>query len=192
VLRALKQAVYSPRNLGHAGLASPAYCHFTSPIRRYPDLCVHRALLATVGGTGQAPAAHELDEIAAHCSATEREAMELERDADDVCLAFLLARDLDANGWDRRFEGEVNGVIGAGAFVSFGSLESGPTFEGFLPARKLHDDYYDVNEVRTALIGRRTGRRLCLGDPVTVRVRSVEAARGRVDLEPAAGAAPTA
>jgi ribonuclease R len=192
VLRALKQAVYSPRNIGHAGLASPAYCHFTSPIRRYPDLCVHRALLATVGGTRQAPAAHELDEIAVHCSATEREAMELERDADDVCLAFLLARDLDANGWDRRFEGEVNGVIGAGAFVSFGSPGSGPTFEGFLPARKLHGDYYDVNEVRTALIGRRTGRRLRLGDPVTVRVRSVETARGRVDLEPAAGAAPTA
>jgi ribonuclease R len=186
VLRSLKQAVYSPRNIGHAGLASPAYCHFTSPIRRYPDLCVHRALLATLGDDQSAPAAHELDEIAAHCSATEREAMQLEREADDICLAFLLDRQLDEHGWDRRFEGEVAGVVGAGAFVSFEGVPGGAACEGFLPARKLGGDYYEMNEERTALVGRRTGRRLRLGDPVSVVVRSVEPARGRVDLEPIA------
>jgi ribonuclease R len=185
VLRSLKQAVYSPRNIGHAGLASPAYCHFTSPIRRYPDLCVHGALLAAIGDQDGPPPAHELDEIAAHCSGTERAAMELERDADDICLAFLLERELTEHGWDQRFEGEVGGVIGAGAFVSFGSTDGGARFEGFLPSRTLGGDYYDVNEEATALIGRRTGRRLRLGDPVSVVVRSVEPPRGRVDLEPA-------
>ena len=187
VLRSLKQAVYATRNIGHAGLASPAYCHFTSPIRRYPDLCVHRALLATLGDDSPTPAAGELDEIAAQCSATERAAMELEREADDVCLSFLLERELNEQGWDRDFEGEVGGVIGAGVFVSFGPLEGGAACEGFLPARTLRGDYYDVNEERTALVGRRTGRRLRLGDPVRVAVRSVEPARGRVDLQPAAG-----
>ena len=185
VLRSLKQAVYSVRNIGHAGLASPAYCHFTSPIRRYPDLCVHRALLATLGDERGGPAAHELEEIAAHCTVTERSAMEIERDADDICLAFLLERELNEHGWDRKFEGEVGGVIGAGAFVSFGATEGAPPYEGFLPARTLGGDYYDVNDERTALIGRRTGRRLRLGDPVSVVVRSVEPPRGRVDLEPA-------
>ena len=91
VLRALKQAVYSEHNIGHAGLASSAYCHFTSPIRRYPDLVVHRGLLATLGA-GEGPPADGLEAVAAQCSATEREAATLERDADDVCLAFLLER----------------------------------------------------------------------------------------------------
>src|SRR5207247_1531126 len=115
-------------------------CHFTSPIRRYPDLCVHRALLSALGGA-EAPPAHELDEIAKHCTATERKAMELERDADDICLAFVLERDLDQHGWDRSFEGEVSGLIGAGAFVSFESVEGGAACEGFLPVRKLAGDY---------------------------------------------------
>jgi ribonuclease R len=185
VLRSLKQALYSARNIGHAGLASAAYCHFTSPIRRYPDLCVHRALLSALGGSEPAPAAHELEEIAAHCSGTERQATSVEREADDICLAFLLARELDEGGWDRSFEGEVSGLIGGGAFVSFGPLEGGAACEGFLPARRIGGDFYDVNEVRTALVGRRSGRTLKLGDPVSVVVRSIEPARGRVDLEPA-------
>ena len=182
VLRALKQAVYSDRNIGHAGLASSAYCHFTSPIRRYPDLVVHRGLLSTLGA-GEDPPAHDLGETAAHCSATEREASMLERDADDICLAFLLERTLAVEGREREFEGEVVGVIESGAFVSFDRGDGGAPSEGFLPVRRMRGDYYDLNEERTALIGRHTGRRLRLGDPLTVAVRSIEAPRGRVDLE---------
>ena len=181
VLRALKQAVYSDRNLGHAGLASSAYCHFTSPIRRYPDLVVHRALLSTLGA-GEVPG-DSLDEIAALCSATEREASTLERDADDICLAFLLEHTLAEAGWEREFEGEVTGTIESGAFVSFDRGDGGAPSEGYLPVRRMRGDYYDLNEERTALIGRQSGRRLRLGDPLTVTVRSIDAPRGRVDLD---------
>jgi ribonuclease R len=185
VLRALKQAVYADRNLGHAGLASTAYCHFTSPIRRYPDLVVHRGLLSTLGAAD--PPGDHLDEIAAQCSATEREASKLERDADDICLAFLLERTLAEVGWEHEFKGEVTGVIESGAFVSFDRGDGGAPSEGYLPVRRMRGDYYDLNEERTALIGRHTGRVLRLGDPLTVAVRSVEAPRGRVDLELSGG-----
>jgi ribonuclease R len=185
VLRSLKQAVYSPRNIGHAGLASAAYCHFTSPIRRYPDLCVHRAVLAAAGDEQHPPPAHELEEIATRSTATERGAMVLERDADDICFAFLLERELATSGWDRRYEGEVSGVISSGAFVTFAGVEGGAPCEGFLPVRRIGGDWYDLNEEQTALVGRNTGRRLRLGDAVDVVVRSVEPARGRIDLDPA-------
>ncbi len=135
VLRSLKQAYYSPRNLGHAGLASPRYCHFTSPIRRYPDVVAHRALLQGLGIDHTAAPAHELDEMGVHCSATERSAMQMERAADDICLAFLLERRLaDADPVaPPAFEGEVVGLIDKGAFVRFGDER----FEGLLPARRL-------------------------------------------------------
>ena len=182
VLRSLKRAVYSEHNIGHAGLASTAYCHFTSPIRRYPDLLVHRGLLSTLGA-GEGPPAAGLEEVAARCSATEREAATLERDADDICLAFMLERTLSEEGREREFEGEVSGLIESGAFVSFDRGDGGAPSEGFLPVRRMRGDYYDLNEERTALIGRSTGRRLRLGDPLAVGVRSVEAPRGRVDLD---------
>jgi ribonuclease R len=185
VLRSLKQAYYSERNLGHAGLGSAAYCHFTSPIRRYPDLVAHRALLSTLGVGEEEPDRAGVRDAAWRSSEREREALAIERTADRVCACFLLERELFEGGWDRRFEGEVSGVVGAGAFVRFGG-DLGDTYEGFLPARLLRGERYDLNETETALVGRRTGSALRLGDPVGVRVSSIEAPRGRVDLEPAA------
>jgi ribonuclease R len=181
VLRSLKQAYYSPRNLGHAGLASPRYAHFTSPIRRYPDLVAHRALMSGLGLDDVAPRASELDEAGEHSSMAEREAMQIERDADDVCMSFLLERRLFEDGWDAVFAGEVVGLVGGGAFVRFGDAG----FEGFLPARTLRGEWWDLNEQGTALVGERTGKTVRLGDPVSVAVRRVEAPRGRVDLVPA-------
>ena len=181
VLRSLKQANYSPRNVGHAGLASPRYCHFTSPIRRYPDLVAHRALLGALGLDDTAPAAEDLEQAGIDCSAAERAALQVERDADDVCLAFLLERVLVERGRETVWNGEVVGLIGAGAFIRFGD----EGFEGFLPARRLRD-WYDLNEEGTALIGSDSGRALRIGDPIPVIVDRVDAPRGRVDLLPSA------
>ncbi|MBA3300279.1 MAG: RNB domain-containing ribonuclease [Thermoleophilaceae bacterium] len=178
VLRALKPAYYTPKNLGHAGLASPRYCHFTSPIRRYPDLVVHRALLASLGVDDVAPRSDSLPDAGVDASAAERAAMLVERDADDVCLAFLLERTLAEVGREQAWEGEITGVIGAGVFVEFGPQN----FEGMLPVRKMRGDYFVLNQHETALVGERSGRSLRLGDPVSVVVDRVDTARGRVDL----------
>jgi ribonuclease R len=186
VLRTLKQAYYDSRNLGHSGLQSPRYCHFTSPIRRYPDLICHRSLLAAVAGVGPAPDASWVTAAGPWTSTREREAMIIERDADDIARCFLLERSLRSLGGDAVFEGEVVGLIGAGAFVSFGETAAG-AFEGLLPVRKLDGDWWELNEQGTVLVGTRNGGAIRLGDPVSVRVERVDTARGRVDLVPAMG-----
>jgi ribonuclease R len=175
----LKQARYSPENKGHHGLHSPRYCHFTSPIRRYPDLVCHRALLSAVGGGEQAPRASDLETAGDWCSDRERGAASIERAADDVARCFLLERELFEGGWDREWPGEVTGVIGAGAFVAFGEGH-----EGLLPVRRLRGDWWELDELETMLVGAQSGKAIRLGDPVTVQVERVDAPRGRVDLVP--------
>jgi ribonuclease R len=181
ILRTLKQAHYSPVNRGHAGLGSPRYCHFTSPIRRYPDIVAHRALLSAIGAGETAPGANTLEEAGVWTSARERDAMKIERDADAVARCFLLEREFyEGRGHERVYDGEVAGVIGAGAFVAFGDGH-----EGLLPVRRLRGDWWELNEEGTILFGERTGATLRLGDQVRVRVRNIDAPRGRVDLDPA-------
>ena len=184
VLRSLKQAYYDNRNLGHAGLASSYYCHFTSPIRRYPDLICHRALLSTIAG-GPRPDSSWVAAAGPWTSARERGAMTIERDADDIAGCFLLEQALGKTGRDTIFTGEVVGLIGAGAFVVFGEQR---LFDGMLPVRKLRGDWWELNEEGTILVGARSGGAIRLGDPIDIAVERVDAPRGRVDLRPAYGA----
>jgi len=180
VLRAQARAVYQTVNIGHFGLASPSYCHFTSPIRRYPDLLVHRGLLARLG-VGPASSTSVLADWAEHCSQTEREAAKIELKADDIVLAHLLKRRLDEDGWEESvFEGQIVSLTHRGIFFLFDRL-----FQGYLPVTQLPRDQYRLNDLETALEGRRSGRAYKIGDLMKVRVTAVDAARGRVDLAPA-------
>lgn len=176
VLRSQSRAVYQTHNVGHFGLASATYCHFTSPIRRYPDLLVHRGLLARLG-QGPEPTTSTLQEWAEQCSTKEREAAKIELKADDIALAHLLKQRLDDEGWDTVFPGLLLSVIRSGAFVRFERL-----YEGFLPARLMPDDYYELNDLESALVGRRTGAAFRLADLVQVRVTGIDEARGRIDV----------
>jgi ribonuclease R len=206
LLRTLQQAAYSPKNSGHAGLGTAYYCHFTSPIRRYPDLVCHRALLSAVGAGGHAPRAAGMGELAEWTSDRERAAMTIERDADDVARCFALERVLYEDGWEQVFVGEVVGLISAGAFISFGMppervdppAEEGartqnavsPDYRGMLPVRQMRGaggerEWWELNEQGTILHGESPGSTLRLGDPIEVRVARVDVARGRVDLIPA-------
>ncbi len=212
VLRSLKQACYSPKNAGHAGLRSACYCHFTSPIRRYPDLVCHRALLSSIGAGERVTSARKLVELGEWTSARERDAAKLEHKGDDIAACFLLDDLLLDGGYDQVFAGEVTGLIGAGAFVAFGNapraraghaaerdvegaseVQGGPrvrpTYEGMLPVRLLSTgeerEWWSLNEQSTIMRGERSGAMLRLGDPVEVRVVRVDASAGRVDLAPA-------
>jgi len=178
VLRALQKAVYRPDETSHSGLASPAYLHFTSPIRRYPDLVVHRALAHALGLGEPAPDAAMLPEVARDASDRERDATDLERRADRMCLAYLLAQSMQGDAWDRPRDGEVTGVGQSGLFITFDEA-----FDGFLPFRHMPDDHYMPDEFSAEAVGEDTGRRFRLGDAVRVRVHDIEPLRGRVTLD---------
>ena len=179
LLRSLDQARYSPENLGHTGLASTAYCHFTSPIRRYPDLVCHRSLLAAIGQDEAFPrGGNDLEELAEHASSTERVAADIERRADGICAASFLAEAL-RDDREREHDGEITGLIGAGLFVRFSEA-----FEGFLPSRRLDSgDRFEPNELGTALVGQGNRMRFRLGDPIQIVVTEIDAPRGRVTLD---------
>jgi ribonuclease R len=190
VLRSLKQACYSPKNLGHAGLRSQCYCHFTSPIRRYPDLVCHRALLASIGAGERTIGRGKLVELGEWTSERERDAARIEHKGDDIAACFLLEQVLIEGGYEQVFSGEVTGLIAAGAFIAFGDgIDGRPTYEGMLPVRLLNAgeqrDWWELNEQSTIMRGERSGATLRLGDPVEVRVGRVDATAGRVDLAPA-------
>ena len=167
VLRSQSQAVYSPENVGHFGLALRRYCHFTSPIRRYADLLVHRALITAhgYGEDGLTPEAGAgFVSVGEHISATERRAAAAERDAIDRYVAAFLAERVG-----EVFVGGITGVTRFGLFVSL--QDSGGS--GIVPISSLPSDYYDHDERRHCLVGRRWGRVYSLGE--TVAVRLVEA-----------------
>ena len=166
VLRAQAQAVYSTRNIGHFGLALARYAHFTSPIRRYADLLVHRALL---GETTLPP--DELTAAAEHISATERRAVAAERAALDRYRTALLAGAVDTV-----FEARITGVARFGLFVTVADGSG----DGLLPIATLPGDYYRHDERRHRLVGSRTRRIFALGDAVTVRLVEADPAGGRL------------
>ena len=172
VLRSQAQAVYSPQNLGHFGLALRRYAHFTSPIRRYSDVLVHRALIAglRLGEGGLPPIEPDrFAELGAHISDTERRAAAAERDAIGRYAALYLA---DRVGGE--FEGRVNGVTRAGLFVTL--TETGA--DGLIPMRGLGGDFYVHDEARHRLVGRRWGRTFTIGDALRVRLAEANAVTG--------------
>jgi ribonuclease R len=163
VLRSQAQAEYGPVNIGHFGLALQRYCHFTSPIRRYADLLVHRALIegGKLGAGGLGKEFRDFAEMGQHLSTTERRATAAERDAGDRFAASYLADRIGAV-----FEGRINGVTRFGLFVLL--TETGA--DGLIPIRSLADDYYVHDQARHTLRGRRSGRQYRLGDAVEVRL----------------------
>ena len=169
VLRAQAQAVYSPNNLGHFGLALARYAHFTSPIRRYADLLVHRALIA--GTTPARDAGEALGAIGEHISATERRAAAAERAALDRYRATLLGGAIGTV-----FAARITGVAPFGLFVTL--PESGA--DGLVPISSLPSDYYNHEALRHRLVGRRSARVFALGDAVTATLVEADAIGGRL------------
>jgi len=182
LLRTMKQARYSAENAGHFGLAAETYTHFTSPIRRYPDLIVHRILKADMKGklgdeayTGKL--GDYLPEAATHCSLRERTAMEAERD-----VVAMLKIEFMKDKLGEVYEGIITGVTQFGFFVQLREL----FVEGLVHVSTLTDDYYHYVEKLHCLRGERRKCVYRIGDTVRVRVDRVDAARKRIDFSPAA------
>ncbi|TJW44347.1 MAG: ribonuclease R [Mesorhizobium sp.] len=177
VLRTQMQAEYSPSNIGHFGLNLKRYAHFTSPIRRYADLIVHRGLIAALGfGPGglTQDEAERLEEVSALISATERRAMAAERDTVDRLIAAYLAERVND-----RFDARISGVTKSGLFVQLPQYGA----DGFIPVSSLDGDYYIYDETARSLFGERTGKGYQLADRVEVRLIEVAPMAGAMRFE---------
>ena len=171
MLRSLKQAVYSPDNVGHFGLAYESYTHFTSPIRRYPDLLVHRAIKAVLRGRGYDPG--NWRELGAHCSMTERRADDATRDVTAWLKCYYMK---DRVG--EVFAGSISGVTAFGAFVALDDIY----VEGLVHVSELGSDYFHFDAGKHQLMGERTRKRYRLGDRVRVKVVRVDLDTSRIDF----------
>ncbi len=171
MLRSLRRAEYAATPDGHFGLAARDYCHFTSPIRRYPDLTVHRMLKALLSGTVHPKDEAKMPDLAKHCSATEQRATLAERDADDLLKAHYMLGHVG-----EVFDGVVTGVTSWGLYVTLDN-----TVEGLLPIRLLEGDW-NLDEPHHALMGPHR-QQIRLGDPMTVMCARVNVALGQIDFE---------
>ena len=179
VLRSMKRAVYREKNRGHYGLASATYCHFTSPIRRYPDLMVHRMLKAELFGRPEKfdQMTTNLGWICEHSSGMEREADDAQRESEELKLAEYLQRFVGQS-----FSAIVSGVSQGGLYAR---LEN--TAEGFIPVRTLGDDYFSFDAARYTLTGEETGARYRLGQRIAVVLFAVDPRVPQIDLRLAQG-----
>ena len=174
LLRAMKQAVYDVTNVGHFGLASSAYLHFTSPIRRYPDVTAHRAIRGVLRGERvdrSEEAIERLREAAAQSSDRERKAMEVEREAVDLCRALVMRSQLGET-----FSGTVTGLVGTGVFVNIDA----PFVDVLVRMESLGPDQYEIDEQGLRVIGVRSGDRIALGDTMRVQIEDVQILRRTV------------
>ncbi len=171
LLRSMQQAVYSPDNAGHFGLAYEAYTHFTSPIRRYPDLLVHRAIKAVLEGKQYGN--NNWHELGQHCSMTERRADDATRDVNAWLKCFFMQDKLG-----EEFAGTVAGVTSFGLFVALDDL----MIEGLLHVTELGNDYFEYDKMRHEMRGERTGARFRLGDRLKVKVSRVDLETSRIDF----------
>jgi len=175
MLRSLRQAIYSPDNVGHFGLAYESYTHFTSPIRRYPDLLVHRAIKSALAGRRYEPAGGEnaWEEVGLQCSKTERRADEATRDVEDWLKCFYMK---DRVG--EIFEGSISSVVPFGIFVAL----DGVFVEGLVHVSELGHDYFHFDEKSHAMVGERSGRRFRLSDRVRVQLTRVDMEANKIDF----------
>ncbi|MBV2262876.1 MAG: VacB/RNase II family 3'-5' exoribonuclease, partial [Thauera sp.] len=181
MLRSLKQAMYSPDNVGHFGLAYESYTHFTSPIRRYPDLLIHRGIKAALGGDQYRPG--DWEQIGLHCSMTERRADDATRDV----VAFLKCYFMQDRVGEE-FTGSVSAVVPFGLFVALDDI----FIEGLLHISDLGSDYFHYDETRHALMGERTGKQFRLSDRVKVQLVRVDMATNKIDFRLIEGPLPVA
>lgn len=173
LLRSMSQAIYSPDNKGHFGLAYDAYTHFTSPIRRYPDLLVHRGIKHILQSKKPQQDDGSLARFGEHCSMTERRADEATRDASDWLKCEFM---LDKVG--KEFKGVISGVTGFGIFVELADIY----VEGLVHITALPEDYYQFDAIHHCLRGERTGKQFRLGDSVTIQVARVDLDKRQIDF----------